>query len=344
MKAIELYRNDRAGDEGMRRIGDRRGYYSALRRQMKAELSQGAPCELLLHFAERLEAGQLPHMYLLDAMAVMECYEAVIDGVRFPRDIGVGLPPLAEGGRMSWSEVQRLAEADALPLAEVDAELADRLRGLETCIRSAGEKKSWPDIPRVNRNARLKLVSPAQFAARQTPAPRQPAAFPRTNASQPVGNASPILTGSAASPTDVHIAHLILENLLDEAMAALGNEQTALQEKLAELGRAQEQLAEMQKQRQETDGQLDEAMTRLKALQEQQPALGQELAETREALERTQQELQLLCDDKRQAQTELDEAKERLARENEALRELQRRLWDTQAAAELTHRQAERLS
>lgn len=344
MKAIELYRSDRAGDEGMRRTGDRRGYYSALRRQMKAELSQGASCELLLHFAERLEAGLLPHMYLLDAMAVMECYEAVIDGVRFPRDIGVGLPPLAEGGRMSWSEVQRLAEADALPLAEVDAELADRLRGLEICIRSAGEKKSWPDIPRVNRNARLKLVSPAQFAARQTPAPRQPTAVPRTNASQPVGNASPILTGSAASPTDVHIAHLILENLLDEAMAALGNEQTALQERLAELGRAQEQLAEMQKRRQETDGQLNEAMTRLKALQEQQPALRQELAETREALERTQQELQLLCDDKRQAQTELDEAKERLARENEALRELQRRLWDTQAAAELTHRQAERLS
>lgn len=162
MKAYELFEKDQAGSEMRRQTTSRREYYTALRQALQDEANGLDECRLIPHVAKAVEDGQT-EMYLLDAAAVWECYEAVIDRNLFPRDLSRGFPFKVKERTLPWSEVQRLSDAGTLPVAVVEGELRGRIEGLAAFMKYGSS--CLGALPQVNPRAGMETMEAAVGAA-----------------------------------------------------------------------------------------------------------------------------------------------------------------------------------
>lgn len=356
MKAYELFSRDLAGGEFTRVATDRRAYYHALRQALKDEVFAGAECALLTHYGRLLEKPAPVCLYLLDAAALWECYEAVIDGMRFPRDIGQGFPFLVGGRRLMWSEVQKLAEAGTLPVAVVDDELRARLSGLLAYAASGG-KKNGAALPAVNGRATIRTAEARTVAAQPAapaPAPQENGEIARLQAQVKQLEAESIaqraeidrLSSKGRSDYDAaaYTAELILHNRMEEAAAQGRQLGGRLQEELEKLTKLQAEVAALREQAAQAEAQLLAEQAQAEAFLVQLESARRAAAAARSECEQLQLDAAESLREKQQAEQRLSEARAELSRQNAELRELQRQLAQTSAAAELTRRQAERLS
>lgn len=379
MKAYELFSRDLAGNELTRVATDRRAYYHALRQALKDEVSAGAECELLKHYGEMIgaeysveseqgyaeyvygqgmEQSAPVYLYLLDAAALWECYEAVIDGIRYPRDIGQGFPFLVGGRRLMWSEVQRMAEAGTLPVAVADDELRARLSMLLADMESFGAKYAKLSGPAVNNRATLQTAE-VRIAAQ--PAASAPAAVRQEdgeiarlraqvkqleteNAAQRAEIDRLSSKGRADYDAAAYTAELILHNRMEEAAAQGRQLGGRLQAEVERLMQLQAEVNELKEQAAQTEAQLQAERAQAEGFRAQLQAARQAAQDARGECEELQKAAAEGLQEKQETEERLTRARAELSRQNAELRELQRQLAQTAAAAELTRRQAERLS
>lgn len=357
MKAFELFSRDLAGSELTRVGSDRRTYYHALRQALKDEVSAGAECELLTHYGKLLEVPAPAYLYLLDAAALWECYEAVIDGIRFPRDIGQGFPFPVGGRRLMWSEVQRLADAGTLPVAVADDELCARLSGLLTYAAARGPKGMA--VLGVNSRATIqtaeaRAAAPVKAAPAATVAPAEDGELARLQAQvkqlekESAAQREEIERLSSKGRRDydaaAYTAELILHNRMEEAAAQGRQLGGRLQEELERLTKLQAEVNELKEQSAQTEAQLLAGRAQADAFRTQLEAARQAVAAAVTECAQLQRDAAEGLRAKQEAEQRLNEARAELSRQNAELRELQRQLAQTAAAAELTRRQAEQLS
>jgi len=360
MKAYELFSRDLAGSELTRVATDRRAYYHALRQALKDEVSAGAACELLEHYFSILEKPDPVYLYLLDAAALWECYEAVVEGMRFPRDIGQGFPFLVGGRRLMWSEVQRMAEAGTLPVAVADDELRARMMNLlARMIAGVDKKYSALKPPAVNARATIRTVEAR--AAVQTPAAPAAASAPAEdgeivrlraqvkqleadNAAQRAEIDRLSSKGRADYDAAAYTAELILHNRMEEAAAQGRQLGGRLQAEVERLTQLQAEVNELKDQAAQTEAQLQAERAQAEGFRAQLQAARQAAQDARCECEELQKAAAEGLQEKQEAEERLTRVRAELSRQNAELRELQRQLAQTAAAAELTRRQAERLS
>lgn len=367
MKAYEMFCRDLVGNELTRSASDRKEYYRALRQQLQQEVASGAECELVTHFVRRVGSGKPTYLYLLDAAALWECYEAVIDGVRVPRDMAQGLPvPLESGRRLVWSEVQRLNDAGALPAVPLTGEMAARIQALAAYAASRGKRKRAPELPAVNPRAKLCTVEAAQAVA--SPVPRQAAAVAdraekaasraqhkeliarqqkekealreEKACQQNLKAAAPAVT----APAEDGLLEMILRGRLSEAAAEAERLGSSLSGQLEQLREAKLAAEDMQRQLEEQQRLTEAARAQLEALRARQREAAQEETALQEELRQARADAEACQRERQAAEAQLNEARAELKRQNAALRQAQRRLAQTSDAALLTRRQAERLS
>lgn len=363
MKAYELFCQDVKGDELIRANTDRRAYYNTLRQMLRTELMAGAECELLAHYARRLEDGAPGYMYLLDAAALWECYEAALSGPRrFPRDIGQGLPfPLANGGRLSWMEVQRQSDLGTLPVAVLDEALRARISALVAYMNSqeaecGGLEANVPD-PR----ARLAMAE-ARVAGR-IPAPgAAPAAQAEEDAPQSAQLQEQITRLQAerqslqaelehlknqprqGNEELVQLVDMLLHSQMAEAAALARRLGGEVKESVQRAQELQQTVTQLQEQLHSAQEQQQADLAQVAALRTQQQTALQCAREAREACEQAQADALAAQQARQEAEKQLGQARETLMGENARLRELQGRMARTHSAAELMRRQADRLS
>lgn len=383
MKAYELFENDQAGSELLRKPTSRREYYTALRQALQDEA--GEKDGLIRRMAQAVEAGQ-SRLYLLDAAAVWECYEAVIDCTRFPRDLSRGFPFMVRGRTLPWSEVQSLSDAGLLPVAVADEQLRARLAAL--C--APGGKPA--DRAQVNPRARLEVAEPETPAPRTVapeedktpsapwlpqleaaPVPCVQSAYAQAVCAQPVQadteatrrleelqrenlaltSDNRLLRGQLEqmrtyreSERDyaVRAARCILDGQLEEARSAAEGLSGELQAMLAELEQVVTGRAMMEKQ-------LEELQTRMEADVAQAEAFRRQLAEAQKASEKAQEEREKAQEsagramaEKQAAEEELEKSRQQLAALTQSLRQLRTRMVQNGEASELMQRQLEALS
>lgn len=364
MNAYELFCRDLMGDELIRAKTDRRAYYNALRQALREELAAGAPCELLEHFSRRLSPYAPAGMYLLDAAAIWECYEATVGGLRFPRDIGQGIPfQLSGGRRLSWADTQRLSDARALPAAALDAELRARLEGLIAYGKAPAEKRAALVVPPVNPRAKLETMDvrsvgaiPAPGSVKEAPVQTAPhvsaqleecrqqlACLQQERDALRAELARAQSRPQADAEALLQVADMILYNRMAEAAEKARGTGSALETELQRLQELQGSLAQAQEKLYMTREQLQAAAAQLDALHAQQRAADQALDAARCDCEKAQRDAAACLQEKQMAEKALAEAQGRLERANAELRELQRRIARTGEAAEMTRRQADRL-
>lgn len=383
MKAYELYKNDQAGSELLRKPTSRREYYMALRQALQDE--GGRADGLLRRLEEAVEAGQ-SRLYLLDAAAVWECYEAVVDCTRFPRDLSRGFPFMVRGRTLPWSEVQSLSDAGRLPVAVADEQLRARLAAL-----CAPDGKP-ADRAQVNPRARLEVaepeipaprtVSPEEDKAPCAPwlpqaeaasAPFAPPAYAQAVYAQPVqadteaklrleelqrenlalASDNRLLRGQLEqmrtyreSERDyaVRAARCILDGQLEEARSAAEGLSGELQAMLTELETVVTGRAMMEQQ-------LEELHTRMDADVAQTEAFRRQLEEAQKAAEKAQEDREKAQEsagramaEKQAAEEELEKSRQQLASLTQSLRQLRTRMVQSGEASELMQRQLEALS
>lgn len=364
MNAYELFCQDLMGDELIRAKTDRRAYYNALRQALREELAAGAPCALLEHFSRRLSPQAPAGMYLLDAAAIWECYEATLGGLRFPRDIGQGIPfPLSGGRRLSWADTQRLSDARALPVAVIEQELRARLEGLIAYGKAPAEKRAALNVPPVNPRAKLETMDARSAGAIPAPEGAKEAlvqAAPHTDEQleacrkqlaclQQERDAlkAELARAQSRPQTDVEellqVADMILYNRMAEAAEKARGTGSALETELQRLQELQLSLAQAQEKLRLTREQMQAGAVQLDALHAQQRAADQALEAARRECAKAQQDAAVRLQEKQAAEMALAEAQGRLERANAELRELQRRIARTGEAADMTRRQADRL-
>lgn len=380
MKAYEMFCQDITENELARSTSDRRTYYRQLREQLRAELTGGESCELLKHLAKRLDAREPVYMYLLDAAVIWECYEGVIDGLRFPRDIAQGMPvPLQDGRRLSWNDVQRLSDKGTLPAVQVDSELSARLKALADFAAAGGKKRPGDVKPDVNPRARLCSVEAREAVAQPAPGKK---GF--------IGAVKEIFTGSGkddTAKTDESVARLqeqlkkqeeqiarlqnekealsaeaeklraqppaaaidplmemILRGKMTEAVAEAGKLNAQVEMKMRELQQARLSVEQLQEQAKETDALLQATKAQMNSLRASLYTAVEEEVAVRVEIESVQTETAARQQERHAAEARLNEARAELSRQNAALRTLQRKLAETDEAASLTRRQVDRLS
>ena len=188
MKAIELYKIDQAADNGLlRKATPRRDYYTRMRTALQDEANGVTDCQMISDVARAVAEGQ-DRLYLLDAGALWECYDAVIGQNRFPRDLSRGFPFKVKERTLPWSEVQRLSDSGRLAQAVVDAELRARVEGLYAFVRKG---VSTLALPLVNERAQLETADPEPG---QIPQAGVPAAGSYACAAPAVPAATPMVT------------------------------------------------------------------------------------------------------------------------------------------------------
>ena len=348
MKAYALYQQDLT-DGGVlaRTKAPRRQYYLDIRAALRDEAA-ARDCELLSRWGKALEKDELEHMYLLDAAALWECYEAVIGGSRFPRDVGRGLPFVVDGRTLPWTEVQQLSDAGKLPAALVDEELGGRLRALLQHISARGrEKKAAP----LNARAAIRTADPREV---KQPAPQQ------TSAAAAVGEASPQLEAlraenaalrarleqlQANQETDREYAQLaarrILQGSAQEAREAIGKLDAQLQEAAAALEKAVAEQRELEARFAEVSRELEASQASLEALRTQTQEAEAALAKLRSERETAQLDAGRAVLDRQRAEEELQSAMEQLDAVTQSLRAVRKQAEETKAARRLTQRQLE---
>lgn len=344
MKAYDLYRQDRVnGQEFLRStLRERRQYYVLLRQALRDACDGGGTSALLESFGERMAAGQLPQLYLLDAGAVWECYEGAVEGYRNTRDIGRGFPFPVNGRTLGWAEVQRMSEEGTLPAAVVDLELQSRLTALlqrterppvnlRATLRTAEAPRA--DLSRTEAAASPSDPGALQEAARQLEALRKKNAELQEQLTRLQSNQE--LTRDYA----IRAAGSILAGKTEEAHAAASRLEDSLQEAVRELEAADAGRRELQSR-------FEQAQTALAADQAQRDALlrqaqdaEQAAAIARDEREQAQRAARQASAERQAAQQELQDALALLEVETDALRKLRRKVSDAHKARLLTQRQ-----
>lgn len=354
MKAYELYRNDQVnGNELVRSAADRREYYVALRQALREECAGGKSCELLTRLGERAARGELTRLYLLDAAAVWECYEATIDGIRFMRD-AARFPFVLEEGTLTWRDVERLAAAGTLPAAVVDQELQSRLDAL---LRYADGKGRLKARPQVNSRATLK-TAPADGGAAQAPAGGRTEADDRQLAElrarlEKLSAENASLRGQMEQMSacqDITRAHAaraaqsILAGKNEEARAIAGQLDEKLQAGVRELEQNVALRRELEERMTRLQEQLEVDRIQLRELQRQAEQAEKEAAEIRGEREKAQRRAVDALREEQLVRAELDAARTQLERDTETLRGLRMRVDGLRKARDMTRRQIDGLS
>jgi len=373
MKAYERYQQDMAGGSELHRAHtDRQEYYQQLRQTMREECLSENGCRLLENFSQRREAGQLERLYLLDAAAIWECYEVVIDGHRNLRDLGLGLPYPVEGRILPWDEVQRLADEGALPVAVVDEETGKRLAALLRCCTSGGILRDAADVdPRAHivTQAPDPDPDPAQDPSYLVPSHESMLAAENDALQRLVMNKSLQVSELTDQVGDLKreveelrsklaqlrqhqdsardyaalAARSILEGHTAEAQTAAARLNTQLQQAFRELERAVAERQKAEATLARTQEQLASDRAQLQALRQQERTARQSIASACTARKQAQKDAAQAVQDQDAAQAELEAASARLAAATQALRELRRKIAETNRAADLTQRQADAL-
>lgn len=380
MKAYEMFCQDITENELTRSPADRRTYYLQLRQQLREELTGGESCELLKYLAKRLDAKTPTYMYLLDAAVIWECYEGVIDGLRFPRDIAQGVPvPLQDGRRLSWNDVQRLSEKGTLPAVQVDGELSARLKALADFAAAGGKKRPGDVKPAVNPRARLCSVEAREAVAQPAPGKKgiigglkdlfgghdkedepkkdesvvrlqaqlkkQEEQIARLQAEKEALSAEADKLRAQPPATAIDpLMELVLRGKMTEAVTEAGKINAQVEMKMRELQQARLSVEQLQEQAKEADSLLQATQAQMNALRASLYAAVEEEVVVRSEIESVQAETTARQQERQAAEARLNEARAELSRQNAALRTLQRKLAETDEAASLTRRQVDRLS
>lgn len=370
MKAYELFLQDLKGDELVRVNTDRRVYYNTLRQTLRTELMAGARSELLEHYARRLEADAPRYMYLLDAAALWECYEAALEGPRrFPRDIGQGLPfPMDNGRRLTWMNVQHQSDMGTLPVAVVDDALRTRLCALVTYMNTPEAERASLQPPAVDARARLamadahmaeKIPAPGAEAASAAPAPTPELAQLQAALKEQQAKIDRLEAERSSMQSDleqlrreprqgneelVRLMEMILHNQMAESAALANRLGGEVNESVQRAQELQQTVKQLQAQLDDAQEQYRADLARAEALRAQRQAEEQRAAEARQACAQAQEDAAAAQQAKQAAEKALSEAHETLSQENARLRELQARMARVNGAAALTRRQADRLS
>lgn len=361
MKAYELYLQDQVDGNEFRRDAtmERRQYYLELRQALRAECAGGRKCELLEKFGTRMDEKQLEYMYLLDAAAVWECYEGLIEGSRFTRDIGPGLPFKVKGRTLPWSEVQRQSDEGTLPAATVDAQLWDRLTALLNFCAARGVLKNRPQVDAC---ATLQTVSlrdvkpddsrPDSGAAEDTQAQseqldsltRQLDALRSDN--QTLRSQIEQLQQHQETTRDyaVRAASSILAGKNEEARALAGQLEEKLQLAVEELEKTVTDCRELEERIAKAQEKLVVDRAQLQALRQQELEATEAVINARSEREQAQQDASRALQEQQATQAELDEAMARLGTQTRTLRDLRQKADSARKACELTQRQIEGLS
>lgn len=343
MKAYDLYRQDRVnGQEFLRStLRERRQYYVLLRQALRDACDGGGTSALLTAFGERMAAGQLPQLYLLDAGAVWECYEGVVEGYRNTRDVGRGFPFPVNGRTLGWTEVQRLSEEGTLPAAVVDSELQIRL----TALLQRTER------PPVNLRATLRTAEPPRAAlpaaeAASSPDPdamqeaaRQLEALRKKNAELQEQLARLQANQELTRDYAIRAAGSILAGKTEEAHAAASRLEESLQEAVLELEAADANRRKLQSRFEQAQAALAADQAQRDALQRQAQDAEQAAAIARDEREQAQRAARQAASERQAAQQELQDAVALLEAETDALRALRRKVSQAHKARLLTQRQ-----
>lgn len=359
MNAYELFSRDLMGDELSRTKTDRRTYYNALRQTLREELAAGASCELLAHYGKRLTSGSVGHMYLLDAAALWECYESVVGGLRFPRDIGQGLPfPAANGSRLTWSEIQRQSDLRTLPVAELDGELTARIEALVLYAQTPVSKRAALRPAPVNPRARLAMVEARTVAP--IPAPGAAEAEAQSKLQEQLAQHQETIARLQAErdalAADVarlekrpqvnyeevlQVSEMILQDRIIEAANKARQLNVQLQADLQRLMEADRMVADLQGQVDSATEQLQADVAQERALRTQRETVRQAAEEARRACDQAKADAAEARREKQEAEQQLSQARQELSEYNASLRETQSMLARVAAAGDLTRRQAD---
>lgn len=360
MKAYELYQRDQVnGDEFARDGGrERRQYYLELRQTLRDECASGRPCELVEALGVRMDKGKLPHMYLLDAAAVWECYENAIEGSHFLRDIGPGLPFPIGGRMLKWSEVQRMAGEGTLPVAVVDAELRERLGALRRFCAGRGHAKAKTAV---NLRATLQTAAPCEAAMPETSGRKESGTSAPADgkATGPNRQLEALRTENAALRSQleqlqqyrettrehaIRAAESILAGKNEEARAFASDLEETLQAAVQGLEKTAADCRALEERIAQAKEQLEADRTQFSALRQQEQEAKQRAAAARSEREQAQRDATRAVQEQQAAQAELDAASARLNTELQTLRALRRKACAAQEACTLTQRQIEGLS
>lgn len=376
MSAYEIFCQDLMGDELARRDTSRRAYYQSLRTALIGEVQSGGRCELLNHFAGRLEQGAPGYMYLLDAAALWECYDIIFGSVRFPRDLGVGFPiNLGDYRRLSWEEADRLNRANALPAAVLDAQLKARLQNLVAYAQ--GSRKERDTLPRPGADGRACLVTVPVAGAGRIPVSGEKAekgrketagelkslqdrlALQTQELARMTAERDALLAERDALQGDVirlqnrprvqsaedgTLLELVLNSRIAEAAERARETDAALKDKVCELQSAQQTLQERQEQLQTTLTLLEEQAAAAQDMRANEQDAETAAAQAREAFEEAQRGIARAAGEMEEAQKQQAAADAELADLLERLQDQKRRLAASRDAIELTRRQLDRLS
>lgn len=355
MNAYEIFCQDRLDDDLHRHSTSRQQYYSVLRESLKAEIMAGGRCELLHHYAARLEKGGMEHMYLLDAAALWECYDAVFCSRRFPRPLGEGFPfPMEDGRRLPWQEVARLSDMQALPVAVVDTQLRSRLECL--CRYAGASMQERKQIIPVGVDERARLRMAAAAGVKRCPeakaVPEESGEVLRLREQLARANAECESLREAARQTksrpqtedEESVVDMLLKNRLNEAAERL----RAVNAELAEKVRA---LQHMEHDAEDAHARLKETVRRIREEEEEAEACRRSQREAEEAAARAGEACEQARRDAARARQEQQAAEDELActlqelsRINGEVQETRRRLCAASGALEMTSRQHKALS
>lgn len=379
MKAYELYLNDQVnGNEFVRCSASRKAYYEKLREALRDECEGGRLCEWLEKLGARMDAQKLPYMYLLDAAAVWECYETVVEGIRFMRPVN-RFPFKVKGRDLLWDEVDSLSEKGELPVAVVEQELWNRLIALLNYGAGHGTLREKPPV---NDRAALATadpdVLPAAEEAAEEPAPavepqaEQPAApavsaaeiealrqeyeqqlKDLTQQAEVFRRENETLRGEAEQLRSYHeltreyavkAANAILAGKTEEARAAASHLDEKLQAAAGELERVTAECRELENRITGTQEKLAVDRVQLNALRQQAAQAAQAVADVRSEREQAAQAAADALAQQQTARAELDAAQAQLNAETATLRGLRQRVAQTRKEGEMTRRQIDGLT
>ena len=379
MKAYEMYLQDQVNGNELDRDAsqERRQYYLELRDALRAECKGGRRCELLEAFGGRMDEKQLEHMYLLDAAAVWECYEGLIEGRRFTRDIGSGLPFRIKDRMLTWNDVERMAGEGTLPVAVVDSELWDRLTALLNYCAAHGVLKNRPQVDGC---ATLQTVAPVDVKTLQEKkaGKGKPVSGKEADALRSENEQLREISDGQSEQIDglnrqldalrsdnqalrsqieqmqqyqettrdyaVRAAGSILAGKNEEARALASQLEEKLQWAVQELERTVADCRALEESIARAQEKLEVDRAQLQALRQQEQEAARAVAEARSEREQAQLDASRAVQEQQAAQAELDDAMAHLSTETKTLRSLRQKAENARKACELTQRQIEGLS
>ncbi|MBR3763764.1 MAG: hypothetical protein IKK57_04335 [Clostridia bacterium] len=357
MSAYEIFCQDVKDDELKRGSTSRQRYYSVLREALKNEVAAGGRCELLHHYAKRLDKDGPAYMYLLDAAALWECYDAVFCSRRFPRPLGEGFPfPMQDGRRLPWQEVERLSNMQALPVAVVDAQLRSRLESLCRYAGASLQERKLILPGEVDERAHLKLA-PAAEAARAA----VPEKDGEADASEEVlrlreqlaqalaecGTLREAVKQAKSRPQtedEESVVDLLLKNRLAEAAGRLQAVNGELAEKARLLQSMEHDVEDARARLQETARRLREDEEEAEKCRRSQQEVDEAAARAAEACEQARRDAARARQEKQAAEDELASTLHELSRVNDEVQAARRRLCEAKGALEMTGRQHKALT